>query len=84
MAQQALASGTPQNNPGVPSADEIVALYQQVWWKRARITTCPDLLLSGDEAHAFKLQKNLMRAIVYFDVFSFNAEFRVRRHIIRV
>jgi alcohol dehydrogenase class IV len=31
MADQALASGSPGNNPRVPSADEIVALYRQVW-----------------------------------------------------
>ena len=31
MAEQALASGSPGNNPRVPSADEIVALYDQVW-----------------------------------------------------
>ncbi len=31
MAQQALASGSPANNPRVPTADEIVALYQVVW-----------------------------------------------------
>ena len=31
MADQALASGSPANNPRVPSKDEIVALYQVVW-----------------------------------------------------
>ena len=31
MAQQALASGSPANNPRIPTADEIVALYQIVW-----------------------------------------------------
>ena len=31
MAAQALASGSPGNNPRVPTADEIVALYQVVW-----------------------------------------------------
>ncbi len=31
MAEQALASGSPANNPRVPSAGEIVALYQDVW-----------------------------------------------------
>ena len=31
MAGQALASGSPQNNPRVPTADEIVALYEQIW-----------------------------------------------------
>jgi alcohol dehydrogenase class IV len=29
MARDALASGSPQNNPRVPSADEIVALYER-------------------------------------------------------
>ncbi|NNE81847.1 MAG: iron-containing alcohol dehydrogenase [Silicimonas sp.] len=31
MAKQALASGSPQNNPRVPTAEEIVRLYQDVW-----------------------------------------------------
>ena len=31
MADQALASGSPGNNPRVPGKDEIVALYQVVW-----------------------------------------------------
>jgi len=31
MAQQALASGSPANNPRVPEAAEIVALYREVW-----------------------------------------------------
>jgi alcohol dehydrogenase class IV len=31
MAEQALASGSPNNNPRVPTADEIVSLYRQVW-----------------------------------------------------
>ncbi|MBV9248429.1 MAG: iron-containing alcohol dehydrogenase, partial [Acetobacteraceae bacterium] len=31
MAEQALASGSPNNNPRVPDAAEIVALYQEVW-----------------------------------------------------
>jgi alcohol dehydrogenase class IV len=31
MAEAALASGSPQNNPVVPSADEIVELYRRVW-----------------------------------------------------
>lgn len=31
MAEQALASGSPGNNPRVPSADEIVTLYQKLW-----------------------------------------------------
>lgn len=31
MAEQALASGSPANNPVVPSHQEIVALYRQLW-----------------------------------------------------
>ncbi len=31
MAQQALASGSPANNPRVPGEEEIIALYQQAW-----------------------------------------------------
>jgi len=31
MAQQALDSGSPANNPRIPHADDIVALYQRVW-----------------------------------------------------
>ena len=31
MAEQALASGSPGNNPKVPTAQEIVALYREVW-----------------------------------------------------
>jgi len=31
MAEQALQSGTPQKNPRVPSADELVTLYRQAW-----------------------------------------------------
>ena len=31
MAQQALASGSPANNPRVPAADEIVELYRRVY-----------------------------------------------------
>lgn len=31
MAGQALASGSPQNNPKVPSADQIVELYREIW-----------------------------------------------------
>lgn len=31
MAEAALASGSPQNNPRVPSHEEIVELYQQAW-----------------------------------------------------
>jgi alcohol dehydrogenase class IV len=31
MAEQALASGSPNNNPRVPTHSEIVALYEEVW-----------------------------------------------------
>ena len=31
MAEAALASGSPQNNPVVPSAAEIIELYRRVW-----------------------------------------------------
>ena len=31
MAEQALASGSPQNNPRVPTAQEIIALYEEIW-----------------------------------------------------
>jgi alcohol dehydrogenase class IV len=31
MATDALASGSPQNNPRVPTSEEIVSLYQQAW-----------------------------------------------------
>ena len=31
MAEQALASGSPGNNPRVPSADEIIELYRKLW-----------------------------------------------------
>jgi alcohol dehydrogenase class IV len=31
MAEQALSSGSPGNNPRVPTKDEIIALYRQVW-----------------------------------------------------
>lgn len=31
MAQQALASGSPANNPKAPSASDIVGLYKQMW-----------------------------------------------------
>ncbi|WP_089603895.1 iron-containing alcohol dehydrogenase [Acinetobacter piscicola] len=31
MAEQALASGSPLNNPRVPSVAEMVSLYQQLW-----------------------------------------------------
>ncbi len=36
MADQALASGSPANNPRVPSKQEIVALYREVWTGAAR------------------------------------------------
>ena len=31
MAKQALASGSPGNNPRVPGVDEIVTLYREMW-----------------------------------------------------
>ncbi len=31
MAEAALASGSPQNNPVVPTAEEIIGLYRKVW-----------------------------------------------------
>ncbi len=31
MAEQALASGSPGNNPRVPSAEEIIELYRKIW-----------------------------------------------------
>jgi len=31
MAQQSLASGSPNNNPKVPSEDDIISLYEKVW-----------------------------------------------------
>jgi alcohol dehydrogenase class IV len=31
MADAALASGSPQNNPVVPTANEIIELYRQAW-----------------------------------------------------
>jgi alcohol dehydrogenase class IV len=31
MASQALASGSPANNPRVPSQDEIIELYRRVY-----------------------------------------------------
>ena len=31
MAKQALASGSPQNNPRVPTAEEIISLYKKIW-----------------------------------------------------
>ena len=31
MAEQALASGSPANNPRIPEAAEIIELYQRVW-----------------------------------------------------
>jgi len=38
MADQALASGSPANNPRVPDKAEIVALYQEVWTGAPRNT----------------------------------------------
>ncbi len=35
MAKQALASGSPANNPRVPSELEIIALYREVWARAA-------------------------------------------------
>ena len=32
MAQQALGSGSPNNNPRVPDATEIATLYREVWF----------------------------------------------------
>jgi alcohol dehydrogenase class IV len=31
MAEQALASGSPQNNPRVPTQDQIVEIYKEIW-----------------------------------------------------
>jgi alcohol dehydrogenase class IV len=31
MAQQALGSGSPANNPLIPNAEQIAALYDTVW-----------------------------------------------------
>ncbi|ADZ91593.1 iron-containing alcohol dehydrogenase [Marinomonas mediterranea] len=31
MAEQALASGSPNNNPRVPSAEEVIELYKELW-----------------------------------------------------
>lgn len=31
MAKQALASGSPQNNPRIPTSDQIEEIYRQVW-----------------------------------------------------
>jgi alcohol dehydrogenase class IV len=31
MAKQALASGSPQNNPRIPTSDEIERIYRQIW-----------------------------------------------------
>jgi alcohol dehydrogenase class IV len=31
MTQQALDSGSPNNNPRIPNAAEIKGLYQKVW-----------------------------------------------------
>lgn len=33
MAEQALDSGSPGNNPRVPTAEEIVGLYEKVWYR---------------------------------------------------
>ena len=31
MAEQAIASGSPGNNPRIPTADDIVGLYKEIW-----------------------------------------------------
>ncbi|MGO2457862.1 MAG: iron-containing alcohol dehydrogenase, partial [Vibrio casei] len=31
MAEQALASGSPNNNPRIPTKDEVIELYKKVW-----------------------------------------------------
>jgi len=31
MARQALESGSPQNNPRVPSSEEIIQIYNTIW-----------------------------------------------------
>jgi alcohol dehydrogenase class IV len=31
MAEQALASGSPGNNPVIPSVDDMVEIYHQIW-----------------------------------------------------
>ncbi len=36
MAEQAIASGSPANNPRTPSSAEVVALYQAVWSANSR------------------------------------------------
>jgi alcohol dehydrogenase class IV len=36
MAEQALGSGSPANNPRVPDKTEIIALYREVWRGAAR------------------------------------------------
>ena len=36
MAEQALASGSPNNNPRIPDKAEIIALYREVWRGAAR------------------------------------------------
>ena len=41
MAQQALASGSPQNNPRVPTAQEIEALYSACWSASVRVGPTP-------------------------------------------
>ena len=40
--------------------------------------------LSGDQAHALKLQNHLMRAIIYIDIFGFDAQFRAFRNVVRI
>ena len=32
MASQGLASGSPQNNPRVPTKNQIIQLYHEVWY----------------------------------------------------
>jgi alcohol dehydrogenase class IV len=31
MAKQALASASPQNNPRIPTSEEIEEIYRQIW-----------------------------------------------------
>ncbi|OZG70393.1 alcohol dehydrogenase [Hahella sp. CCB-MM4] len=35
MAEQAIASGSPANNPRVPSKEDIIELYKKVWYEEA-------------------------------------------------
>ena len=35
MAEQALASGSPGNNPITPSAEQIQLIYRQIWEEQA-------------------------------------------------